>query len=271
MTPVAAPHYRLRMRDSIPWRRVAVTGAASGIGRCFAEVLAERGAEVAALDVSAAGLEAVARDLAGRGRRVFARAVDVADGEEVRAAFAAVVGEVGELNLVVHCAAVLQPGFFAEQSAADFARAVRVDLVGTANVARAALGTLQRTRGGLVCVASTAAVHGWPGLSAYSAAKFGVAGFCDALRAELAPAGVCFTTVFPLLIDTPLLQVPDLPPILRRGRRLPPRVVVEKTLAAAAQRQGRVYVPEVVRVIAFLHGAAPCVLDWVARRFGLPG
>jgi len=258
------------MVDSVPWRRVAVTGAASGIGRCFAEALADRGASIAVLDLSEPGLAALVRDLEGRGARVFPHVVDVADGEQVHAAFAAAVQEVGELELVVHCAAVLQPGFFADQSAAHFARAIEVDLLGTVHVARAVLATLSRTRGTLVCLASTAAVHGWPGLSAYSAAKFGVAGFCDALRAEAEPAGVSVTVVFPLLIDTPLLAAPDLPPILRRGRRLPPRMVVEKTLAAAARRRGRVYVPERVRLVAFLHGAVPSLLDWVARRFGLP-
>jgi short-subunit dehydrogenase len=110
-------------------------------------------------------------------------------------------------------------------------------------------------------------VHGWPTLSAYSTAKFGVAGFCDAVRGELAQEGVGLTTVFPLLIDTPLVQAPDAPPILKQGRRLPPDAVVRKTLTGVARRRARVFVPESVRLVAALHALAPSVLDWYGRKF----
>jgi NAD(P)-dependent dehydrogenase (short-subunit alcohol dehydrogenase family) len=179
------------------------------------------------------------------------------------------VGALGGLDLVINCAAILGPGDWANQSLDNFERVIRVDLIGTANVVRAALPALRRSHGAAVCLASTAAVHGWPGLGAYSAAKFGVAGFCDAVRPELARDGVLLTSVFPLLIDTPLLQGADIPRILRQGRRLPPEVVVQKTLAAVARRRPRVFIPSSVRFVAALHGVAPSLLDWYGRRFGL--
>jgi len=75
--------------------------------------------------------------------------------------------------------------------------------------------------------------------------------------------------VFPLLIDTPLLGRPGTPPILQRGRRIPPAVVVRKTLRAVERRRRRVYVPATVRVIAALEGLAPSLLDWYGARFGI--
>jgi NAD(P)-dependent dehydrogenase (short-subunit alcohol dehydrogenase family) len=179
------------------------------------------------------------------------------------------VSQLGGLDLVVHCAAILGPGQFAAQSAADFERVVRVNLLGTANVLRAVLPAVRHSHGAVVCVASTAAVHGWPALAAYSAAKFGVAGFCDAVRGELRRDGVTLTVVFPLLIDTPLLSGAEIAPILKQGRKLPPESVVKKTLAGAAAGRPRVFVPGSVRLIAALHGLAPSLLDWYGRRFGL--
>lgn len=251
------------------WKSAIVTGAASGIGRCFAQTLAGRGVSVGLLDVSAEAVDAVAEAIRTQGQRAEVRRADVSNAAELQVAVEEICTALGGLDLLVHCAAVLGPGSFLAQAAADFERVIRVDLLGTANVVRAAFPWLQRSGGSLACLASTAAVHGWPALSAYSAAKFGVAGLCDAIRPELRRQGVRLTTVFPLLIDTPLLSGPDIPPILRQGRRLPAQLVVDETLAAVAARRPRVFVPRTVRLIAALHGLAPSLLDWYGRRVGL--
>ncbi|MFQ5666430.1 MAG: SDR family NAD(P)-dependent oxidoreductase [Candidatus Binatia bacterium] len=251
------------------WRRAIVTGGASGIGRCFAEHLAAQGTAVGLLDVSVDGLAAVAETIRARGQRVEVHAADVSADAEVTAAVGELVSRLGGLDFLVHCAAILGPGHFADQPAAVFDHVIRVDLLGTANVVRAALPALRQAGGAIVCLASTAAVHGWPTLGAYSTAKCGVAGFCDAVRSELARDGVTLTAVFPLLIDTPLLKAADIPPILKVGRRLPPQAVVDKTLAGVARRRPRVFIPGSVRLIAALHSLAPSLLDWWGRRFGL--
>ncbi len=249
------------------WHHAIVTGAASGIGRCFAETLAARGCAVGLIDVSSDNLSATTEAIRARGGRAESRVADVSDAERSGKAVSELAAELGGLDLLVHCAAILGPGRWPEQSAASFERVIRVNLLGTANVLRAALPGLRQSRGAAVCLASTAAIHGWPGLGAYAATKFGVAGFCDAVRPELAREGVRLTTVFPLLIDTPLLHAADIPPILKQGRRLPAQVVVNKTLAAVARRRTRVFIPGSVRVIAALHGLAPSLLDWYGRRF----
>jgi NAD(P)-dependent dehydrogenase (short-subunit alcohol dehydrogenase family) len=259
------------MTTQTGWRTAIVTGAASGIGRCFAETLARRGTAVGLIDIAAEGLAIVADGIRARGGRLEVRAADVSAPPDVSAAVAALVSALGGLDLLIHCAAILGPGHFADQSPEAFERVIRIDLLGTANVVRAALPALRQSGGAAACLASTAAVHGWPALGAYSAAKFGVAGFCDAIRGELAREGVGLTTVFPLLIDTPLLTGTDIPPILRQGRRLAPQAVVDKTLTAVTRRRARVFIPGSVRVVASLHGCAPSLLDWYGRRFGFSG
>ncbi len=247
-----------------------ITGAASGIGRRFAETLAERGTNLLLFDVDGPGLEAIADQLRSHRVRVVTAVVDISDRTQLARALATDEASAHRIDLLICCAAVLGGGAWIDQAPEAFDRVVQIDLLGTVNTVRAALPALKRAGGRIAILASTAAVHGWPHLAAYSAAKFGVVGFADGVRAELARAGVGLTVVFPLLIDTPLLNRADIPPILRRGRRLPPDAVVQKVLRALARRQRRVYIPGTVRLIAALHGIAPSLLDRYGAWLGLP-
>src|SRR5215470_2457347 len=131
------------------WRTALVTGAASGIGRSFAETLARDGIDVRLLDVDAAAVGALGASLAARHA-----VVDVADRAAVEAAVGRLVGADG-LDLLVHCAAILGPGTWSEQTGDEFERVLRIDFLGTANVIRAALPGLRRARGRIVTLAST--------------------------------------------------------------------------------------------------------------------
>lgn len=250
-------------------RTAFITGAGSGIGRCFAQTLAARGVEVALLDFDEPALEATRDSVLRAGGRCRTARADVADRAALTLAVDSMLSDSPGLDLLVNCAAVLGAGIWASQAAQTFEQTILVDLLGTANTIRAALPALRQARGTAVILASTAALHGWPHLSAYAAAKFGLVGFADSIRPELRADGVRITTVFPLLIDTPLLDRPDIPPILRRGRRIPAQRVVDKVLAAVARGRSRVYVPESVRLVAALHGLAPALLDWWGARIGL--
>lgn len=250
-------------------RSALLTGAASGIGRAFAETLAAGGTDLLLLDLDDAGLAETGKRVAERGGHVRTALADVGNREQLDTVIGQLLGGEPQLDLLINCAAVLGAGLWTAQPPEVFERTIRVDLLGTANVIRAALPALRRARGQVVVLASTAALHGWPYLAGYSAAKFGVAGFADAIRPELKREGIGVTAVFPLLIDTPLLDRPDTPPILRRGRRIPAQAVVDKVLSAVGRRSPRVYIPATVRIVAALHAIAPALLDRYAERFGL--
>jgi short-subunit dehydrogenase len=239
-----------------------VTGAASGIGRRFAVVLAARGDTLLLVDVDRAGLDETSR-LVG-GARCFV--VDVGSAEAVTAFFDGL--DVDRIDLLINSAGILGPGRFAEQPLAAFARVVQIDLMGTVHMVHAALSRLRRARGHVVNIASTASLHGWPLLAAYSAAKGAVENYSEAVRPELAEEGVGLTTVFPLLVDTPMLKRTSTPPILR-GPRTSADEVVQKTLRAVARAQARLYVPWTARLVAVAHGVAPPLLDFWGARFGL--
>lgn len=252
------------------WSRAVVTGAASGMGRSFAQALAADGVSVGLIDISEATLAETLATLGTRRTKSETRIADVIDRAGITTAFEELEDELGGIDLVIHCAGILRTGLLVDQAPEEFERVVEVNLLGTANVVRASKPALERSCGAIACLASTAALHGWPEMSAYSASKFGVAGFCDAVRPELQAAGIGMTTVFPLLIDTPMLTAEgDLAPILTAGRSIPARKVVDKTLAGLRHGKSRVYVPGIVRWIAAVQGIAPGLLDLYGKRFGM--
>ena len=248
-----------------------VTGAASGIGRAFAVSLAAQGASLVLVDVDAARLDETVSTIRSAGGAVSLRtmATDIGSAADVRQMAEELGSHFESLDLLVNCAAILGPGAFAEQSLADFAKVIQVDVLGTVHMIHATLPWLRRARGHVVNLASTASLHGWPLLSAYSAAKGAIENFSEAVRPELARDGVGLTAVFPLLVDTPLLQRGGLPPILR-GRRISAERVVSETPRAVERRRPRLYIPWSARLVAVVHGLAPGLLDFWGARFGMP-
>lgn len=251
-------------RPVLSRRTTLVTGAASGIGRAFASALAARGDRLLLVDVDEAALAVVTHDLGGDHD---VHVVDLAAPSAIERLRDRLAAHEPTIDLLIHCAGILGAGAFAEQSVTDFARVVQVNLLGTVHLTHACLPQLERARGHVVALASTASLHGWPLLGAYSAAKGAVENWAEAVRPELRRCGVGLTTVFPLLVDTPMLSRGGAPPILR-GRRVSADQVVRRTLAAVDRRAARLYVPALARLVAITHGLAPPLLDWWGARRG---
>ncbi|HEX5146525.1 MAG TPA: SDR family NAD(P)-dependent oxidoreductase, partial [Conexibacter sp.] len=204
--------------------RALVTGASSGIGAASAQLLAREGADVALLARGEAGLRRVALRVEREGRRAVVVPADVGERAAVEAAVARAASELGGLDVVVVAAAAGAFGRFAETPPEDFDRCVRVSLGGAVDTIRAALPELQRTNGRLVVIGSAVDEIELPLLSAYVAAKHGLHGFLESLRAELRGDGsrVAVCEVRPGAVDTPFwlhlthpagLEPPRIPPL----------------------------------------------------------
>ena len=152
---------------------VLVTGGASGLGRAVVDVVAKEGGTPLVLD----------RVPAPDG--VAGETVDLADGRAAEAAVRAVAERAGGLSAVVTCAGIDSCGVLSDVPAEDWERVVKVNLLGTAAVVRAALPALEGVRGRLVTVASTLGLRVFGDATAYCASKFGVVGFSRALAVEL--------------------------------------------------------------------------------------
>lgn len=185
-------------------RVVLVTGAASGIGRAVAERLAEEGARLCALDVQEAGLAELGGGLGAAGFEVETRRCDVSDEAQVAESMAACVARFGRLDALVNVAAILRADLLHELRTEDWNRVLAINLTGTFFTCRAALPHLLESRGNIVNVASTAAVHGQPYAGAYAASKGGVLALTKSIAIDYGKLGVRANAVLPCDIATPI-------------------------------------------------------------------
>ncbi len=187
--------------------RVAlVTGAASGIGRATVERLGSEGARLFCLDVQAARLTEVVDALRAAGVEAEGQTCDVSDEAQVEAAVAACAARYGQLDVLCNIAAILRFDNFHALRTADWTRVLAVNLNGTFFCCRAALPHLLHTRGAIVNVASTAAVHGQPWAAAYAASKGGILALTQSIAVDYAKQGVRANSVLPCDILTPIFD-----------------------------------------------------------------
>jgi NAD(P)-dependent dehydrogenase (short-subunit alcohol dehydrogenase family) len=185
----------------------AVTGAASGIGRALAEVLAQRGCSLALADLDAGGLAETARRVEAAGRRASTHVVDVADWERMVRFADEVVEAHGGVDLVVNNAGVSVTGTLEEQSIEDLRWIVGVNFWGVVHGCKAFLPHLRkRPEGHLVNLSSVLGLIGLPTQTSYCATKFAVRGFSEGLWAELADSRIGVTVVHPGGVRTNIVR-----------------------------------------------------------------
>jgi NADP-dependent 3-hydroxy acid dehydrogenase YdfG len=188
---------------------VIVTGAGSGIGQALAVELARSGASVAISDIDTDGLGQTEHQLKAIGAPVKADQLDVADREAFIAYAEGVNDHFGKVNQVYNNAGVT---FFGDVHVSQFAeieRVMDIDFWGVVNGTKAFLPHLIASGDGhVINVSSAFGVFAVPYQAAYSAAKFAVRGFTEALHQEMTLAGhpVKVTTVYPGGVKTSFIS-----------------------------------------------------------------
>ena len=124
-------------------RRVLVTGAGSGIGQATVIRILDEGGRVVAADISEAGLKDTVAKAEPHGERLSTVAMDISSEPSVQAGVAEAVRTLGALDTLVNAAGVLRSAHFLDTTLADFEQVLRINLVGTFLVTRAALPALR--------------------------------------------------------------------------------------------------------------------------------
>jgi NAD(P)-dependent dehydrogenase (short-subunit alcohol dehydrogenase family) len=228
-------------------RRALVTGAGAGIGAAIARALAAAGAAVAASDRDAAAARRVAGEIGGVGL-----ALDVTDATATADAFDAAEAALGPLDLVCANAGVSTMRKVQDLTEAEWTLNMEVNAKGVFLSNREAIRRwLPRgTRGTIVNTASLAAKVGAPLLAHYSASKFAVVGFTQALAREVAASGIRANCVCPGFVRTSMQEREVAWEATLRG--IPPAQVVAEYVAQTPL--GRLEEPEdVAGVVVFLH------------------
>jgi NAD(P)-dependent dehydrogenase (short-subunit alcohol dehydrogenase family) len=231
-------------------KRVLITGAARGIGAALAEKLASHGARIAIVGLEPETMAAVAERC---GEGTFVAECDVSDVGHVTAAVDAAAEALGGLDVVVANAGIAAGGPVRSHHVRAWQRVIEINLLGVMYTDRAALPHLERSRGYLLNIASTAAVLRGPGMSAYCAAKAGVEALSDCMRTEMAPYGVGIGVAYFLFLDTDMVRDGEREmPLLQRSksempgpisRTYPLAPAIDEIVAAIAGRRRRISYP----------------------------
>lgn len=184
-------------------RSAIVTGGARGIGRGIVMALAEAGADVLIADLLEDDMRSTQAAVQALGRKAECRKVDVTDAAQIQAMVDQAVTKLGGLDILVNCAGVITIHPVAELSEKDWDFVMGVNAKGTFLGCRAALGPMRKRQSGcIINVASIAGKEGFPNLAHYSASKFAVVGFTNALAKEVAKEGITVNAICPGIVRT---------------------------------------------------------------------
>ncbi len=185
-----------------------VTGAGSGIGRATALALAEQGAIVVATDVQESSARKTAEDINRKGQNAHAFQLDVSDYGQMEDLAQRVEHSIGVPSLLVNNAGIAVAGLFLDTSLESWQRIMSINVMGVVHGCRAFLPSMVRSgeAGHVVNISSAAGYTAAQKMSAYCTTKFGVIGFSESLRAEMASHGIGVTAICPGIINTNIVK-----------------------------------------------------------------
>ncbi|WP_339743680.1 SDR family NAD(P)-dependent oxidoreductase [uncultured Maricaulis sp.] len=251
-------------------RTAVVTGAASGIGAALAHGLAARGCRLALADIDRDGLDRVAASIGIAADRVSLHQLDVSDRQAIEVFPEAVRLAHGGAGLLFNNAGVALGGKFEDVSEADFDWLMSINFWGVVRMTRAFMPMLhEASQAHITNISSLFGLVAPAGQTAYSASKFAVRGFSDALRHELAGSSIGVTTVHPGGIKTAIARnarhaAGADPEELAKGLEafekllvMPPECAAEIILRAVARRRPRVLVGRDAHLMAWVERLFP--------------
>ena len=190
-------------------QRILITGAAGGIGSQIARALARTGAELALVDMDANKLGNLKRAVKEIGCKAHAFPCDLTATNAIKNLTEHISETMGGIDVLINCAGIANFGLFEEQTAESMELLWRINVIVPMQLSRALLPQMKkRGHGRIVNVGSIFGSIGFAYFTSYSASKFAMRGFSEALRRELEGSGVGVTYVAPRYTKTPLNDGP---------------------------------------------------------------
>lgn len=254
-----------------------ITGGSDGIGAEIARQLAAKHGAQAALVLAGRSqqkLDAVAAQCRAHGAQTLCVAMDVAQEAQCRSLVDQALQQFGRIDTLVNNAGMSAHALFGEVKAEDlhwYEDLMKVNLWGAVWCTHAALPHLLASRGRIVAVSSLAGLVGVPGRTAYSATKFAMTGFFEALRVELKNAGVSVTTAYPGVVATGIRHrgfnargEPAGSSGLKEDDAMPVEECARRVIAGMEGRQREVVMSAKGRIGRFLKLLAPGLVERMA-------
>ena len=197
-----ADHLSQRLKG----RMALITGASRGIGRAIAVKFAQEGADLFLCATNMEKLQETQKQAEKFGRRIELHALDIADRSAVEAMVQKAIQSFGRIDILVNNAGLYKPSRFVDYSYEDFDRIMKVNLYGPFHVTQFVLKhMLQRRKGKVVNIASTAGKWGSMNQSAYNMSKHGVIGMTRCVGLEMAAQGITVNAICPGVVETDLM------------------------------------------------------------------
>ncbi|MCW1958770.1 MAG: SDR family oxidoreductase [Mycobacterium sp.] len=247
---------------------VFISGAAAGIGRATALTFARRGYRIGGYDVDLAGLATLRDEVTALGGDIAIGELDVTEADDWSAQLQAFTGTSRRLDILVNNAGVLSHGRFEEIPLAKQRQMIDVNVYGAVTGLHAAFPYLRDTANSqVVNLCSASAIYGQPELATYSATKFAVRGLTEALELEWRRYGIRVIAMWPLFVQTAMVDGMDTHSTKRMGIHLTAEDVAAEIYAAThPTRRGmpKVHFP-VGRQTKVLAGMAQMTPHWMGR------
>lgn len=252
-------------------KTILITGAASGIGKRFAEQVSDvPGVSLILWDLNAEDLNKTAEQLREY-CSVDKSIIDITDANRVELEAERLIKQNWIPDLILNCAGIVTGKLFHNHQYHEIDKTLRINVSGSMYVVRAFLNEMiKRGSGHIVNMASASGFIGNPKMSVYAASKWAVLGWTESLYLEMKEnkTGIDVTAVIPSYIDTGMFEgvkAPLLTPILTTED------IVERMLKGIAKRKRSIKAPFMVRFTPLLKGILPAKLfDWIAGRvFGV--
>ncbi|MFD2571902.1 SDR family oxidoreductase [Spirosoma soli] len=176
---------------------VLITGASSGIGRSLAFAFGREGASVVICARKADTLQAVTEELRQAGIDVLSLIADVSVEADVKQLIEQTIDHFGRLDILINNAGISMRSMLIDTEPAVIQKVMDINFMGTVYATRYALPYIQQSKGSIVGISSIAGYRGLPVRSGYSASKFAMNGFLEAVRTELLHTGVHVLTACP--------------------------------------------------------------------------
>jgi len=255
----------MKINSHFDKKTILITGAASGIGRRFAEKVSDYSETTLILwDRNPDLLEELKTKLDEK-TRVYVTGIDITDSDRLQIEAERLIKQNLVPDIIVNCAGIVVGKFFHEHNADEIERTLQINTTGSMWVVHAFLNEMiRRGSGHIVNLASASGYIGNPRMSVYAASKWAVLGWSESLRIEMEKlnTGVKVTTVIPSYINTGMfdgVKAPFLVPILETDD------LVNRMLRGIAKGKNEIRAPFMVRFVPFLKSVLPAkVFDRLA-------
>lgn len=176
---------------------VVITGGTSGIGRALAEQFGSHGSGVVITGRDEKALSSVTRELSGKGVRILGIRADVTQPEDNRRMVDETLRAFGRIDILINNAGVSMRALFQDVDTEVIRKVVEINFFGAMHATKSCLPEIMKNRGTIIGISSIAGFRGLPARTGYSASKFALNGFLEALRTELLHTGVHVLTACP--------------------------------------------------------------------------